>query len=124
MARRASIGLTRGLWHDHERYLDSYWRDIQGVWRHGDWAVRDEDGFWFVLGRSDDTLKIAGKRTGPSEIEAAAIGVTDPIKGEAVGCVVVMAPDLPRTRNMKVMRRRVIGRHVLARKSGSSGRAA
>ena len=149
--RSASIGLTRGLWHDDERYLDSYWRDIPGVWRHGDWAVRDQDGFWFVLGRSDDTLKIAGKRTGPSEIEAlltatglaieaAAIGVKDAIKGEAVGCVVVMAPgvpfdtsaretlanaviaglgypykpafvvaapDLPKTRNMKVMRRLV-----------------
>ena len=149
--RRASIGLTRSLWHDDERYLDSYWREIPGVWRHGDWAVQDADGFWFVLGRSDDTLKIAGKRTGPSEIEAlltatglvieaTAIGVKDAIKGEAVGCVVVMAPgvpldaqaratlmnavtaglgypykpafvvgvpDLPKTRNMKVMRRLV-----------------
>jgi acetyl-CoA synthetase len=149
--RRASIGLTRSLWHDDERYLDSYWRNIPGVWRQGDWAVKDEDGFWFLLGRSDDTLKIAGKRTGPSEVEmlltatgkvteAAAIGVKDAIKGESVGCVVVMAPkqdldeptkaelvnavisglgypykpafviavpDLPKTRNMKVMRRLV-----------------
>jgi len=149
--RRPSIGQTRGLWRDDERYLESYWRAIPGVWRHGDWAMRDEDGFWFILGRSDDTLKIAGKRTGPSEVEAlltstgkvteaAAIGVKDPIKGESVGCVVVMVPnqrldeptraelieavvsglgypykpafliavtDLPRTRNMKVMRRLV-----------------
>jgi len=149
--RHASIGQTRGLWKDNERYLESYWREIPGMWRHGDWAVKDEDGFWYILGRSDDTLKIAGKRTGPAEIEAllsatgkvvesAAIGVKDAIKGESVGCVVVMAPgvafdaaakgelenavisglgypfkpsfivamgDLPKTRNMKVMRRLV-----------------
>ena len=149
--RRPSIGQTRSLWKDDARYLDSYWRDIPGVWRHGDWASRDEDGFWYIHGRSDDTLKIAGKRTGPSEVEAlltatglvaeaAAIGVKDAIKGESVGCVVVMAPghvfdtaaearlveaivaglgypykpafvvavaDLPKTRNMKVMRRLV-----------------
>jgi acetyl-CoA synthetase len=147
--RRPSIGLSRGLWNDRERYLDSYWRDIPGVWRQGDWAYQDEDGFYYVLGRSDDTLKIAGKRTGPSEIEslltatgkvaeAAVIGIPDPLKGEAVACVVVVAPgvpddaetkdelsnavvaglgqpyrpqliltvgDLPKTRNMKVMRR-------------------
>ncbi|MBS0243249.1 MAG: AMP-binding protein, partial [Proteobacteria bacterium] len=103
--RRPSIGQTRGLWHDNERYLDSYWREIPGVWRHGDWAMRDDDGYWYILGRSDDTLKIAGKRTGPSEIEAlltatgkvaeaAAIGVKDALKGEAVGCIVVPRHDV------------------------------
>ncbi|MEX0583203.1 MAG: AMP-binding protein, partial [Sneathiella sp.] len=99
--RKPSIGLSRGLWKDNERFLDSYWRDIPGCWRQGDWAIQDEEGFWFVLGRSDDTLKIAGKRTGPSEIEAlltatgkvreaAAIGIPDEIKGESVACVVVL----------------------------------
>ena len=147
--RGSSPGLTRGLWHDRERYLDSYWRDIPGLWRHGDWARREADGYWFILGRSDDTLKIAGKRTGPSEIETllmatgkvaecAVIGLPDETKGEAVGCIVVPMPgltwtlalreelaaavvaglgvpyrpklvmavdDLPKTRNMKIMRR-------------------
>jgi acetyl-CoA synthetase len=146
--RTPSIGLTRGLWHDRERYLQSYWSRLTNVWVHGDFASRDADGMWYVHGRSDDTLKIAGKRTGPSEIEAllmgtgllldaAAVGTPDPIKGTAVVCMcvlrpgvdandarkalsaavvaglggafkpaeVVLVPDLPRTRNMKVMRR-------------------
>lgn len=146
--RSASIGLTRGLWKDRERYLESYWSRLPNLWVHGDFASRDADGMWYVHGRSDDTLKIAGKRTGPSEIEAllmatglvqdaAAIGVPDPVKGTAVVCIcvpragietssavktlsaaviagmggafrpakVVLVDDLPRTRNMKMMRR-------------------
>ncbi|MBK9360128.1 MAG: AMP-binding protein [Rubrivivax sp.] len=146
--RTPTIGLTRGLWHDRERYLQSYWSRLPDLWVHGDFASRDADGMWYVHGRSDDTLKIAGKRTGPSEIEALlmetgllaeamAIGVPDPIKGTAIVCVcvprpgideaaaaktlsgavaaglggafrparVVFVPELPRTRNMKLMRR-------------------
>lgn len=102
--RSPSIGLTRGLWHDRERYLDSYWSRLPHLWVHGDFVSRDADGIWYVHGRSDDTLKIAGKRTGPSEIEAllmgtgllldaAAIGVPDPVKGTAVVCVCVPRPD-------------------------------
>jgi len=98
--RNHSIGLTRGLWNNPEKYLDSYWRTFPGVWVHGDWAVKDNHGMWYVLGRSDDTLKIAGKRTGPAEIEgpllatgkiteAAVIGVPDKIGGSAVVCVCV-----------------------------------
>src|SRR5690606_1088860 len=90
--RAPSIGLTRGLWHDRERYIESYWSRLPDMWVHGDFASRDADGMWYVHGRSDDTLKIAGKRTGPSEIEAllmatglisdaVAIGIPDPIKG-------------------------------------------
>jgi acetyl-CoA synthetase len=101
--RQHSIGLTRGLWQNPERYLDSYWRTLPRLWVHGDWAARDDDGMWYVLGRSDDTLKIAGKRTGPAEIEgplmetgsiieAAVVGLPDDIKGSAVACVCVPAP--------------------------------
>ena len=97
-----SIGLTRGLWRDPERYIESYWSRIPGLWVQGDFASVDEGGTWFIHGRSDDTLKIAGKRTGPAEIEAlllatgkvaeaAAIGVPDPVKGAAVVCVCVPA---------------------------------
>ncbi|MDD2546382.1 MAG: AMP-binding protein [Burkholderiaceae bacterium] len=102
--RSPSIGLTRGLWQDRERYLQSYWSRLPNLWVHGDFVSRDADGTWYVHGRSDDTLKIAGKRTGPSEIEAllmatgllldaAAIGVLDPVKGTAVVCVCVARPD-------------------------------
>ena len=147
--RRTPIGLTQGLWRDDKRYIDSYWSTWPGVWHHGDFAMRDGDGYYYLLGRSDDTLKIAGKRTGPSEIEAlllasgrikeaAVIGVPDPIKGTAIVCVcvlrdesvprdevadelsatvmrglgtpfrpkdIVFTTDLPKTRNMKIMRR-------------------
>jgi acetyl-CoA synthetase len=95
--------MTRGIWGDDERYLDTYWRRWPGVWVHGDWALRDEDGFWFLRGRSDDTLNVAGKRIGPAEVESvlvghptvaesAAIGVPDAVKGEQVWCVVVRVP--------------------------------
>ncbi|HEY5578158.1 MAG TPA: AMP-binding protein, partial [Acidimicrobiia bacterium] len=88
-------GMTRGFWDDPDRYLEAYWNRFQDVWVHGDWASIDDDGFWYLHGRSDDTLNIAGKRIGPAEIEsaavghpnvvmAAAIGVPDPVKGEQV----------------------------------------
>jgi acetyl-CoA synthetase len=88
-------GMTRGFWKDPERYIETYWSRIPDVWVHGDWARVDDDGFWYIEGRSDDTLKIAGKRVGPAEVEsaavanasvgeAAAIGVPDELKGEAI----------------------------------------
>jgi acetyl-CoA synthetase len=100
--RVPSIGLTRGLWQDPERYLESYWNTLPGLWVHGDWASRDADGMWYIHGRSDDTIKLAGKRTGPAEIEsrlmatgrvaeAAACGIADPVKGQAVALAVVPA---------------------------------
>ncbi len=95
-----SIGLTRGLWNAPERYLEAYWEKVPGMWIHGDFASVDVAGHWFIHGRSDDTIKIAGKRTGPAEVEgvllatgkvgdAAVIGIPDPIKGSAVVCVCV-----------------------------------
>ena len=94
-------GVTRGFWRDHGRYLDTYWTRIPSVWVHGDWARIDEDGFWYILGRSDDTIKVAGKRVGPAEVEsaavshpavaeAAAIGVPDELKGESVVVFVLL----------------------------------
>ena len=103
--REACIGTTRGLWRDLERYMESYWTKIPGMWVQGDWASRDADGCWTIHGRSDDTIKIrAGKRTGPAEIEAlllatglvsdvAAVAVPDPIKGSAIICAVVPASE-------------------------------
>lgn len=92
---------TRGLWRDDERYLEAYWRRFPGVWAHGDWALVDDDGCWFLFGRSDDTLNVAGKRVGPSELEAALLrhpdvveagvaGLPDPLKGEAPWCFCVL----------------------------------
>lgn len=91
------IGMTRGFWNDPdgERYRQTYWSQHPGIWTHGDFAAVDEDGLWYILGRSDDTIKVAGKRLGPSEVEAivnlhpavresVAVGIPDEMKGEAV----------------------------------------
>src|SRR5438477_1796316 len=94
-------GMTQGFWKDPARYEETYWSRWNDVWVHGDWAYVDDDGFWFLQGRSDDTLKIAGKRLGPAEVEsvlvghaavaeAAAIGVPHEVKGEAIVCFVVL----------------------------------
>lgn len=142
-------GMTKGFWNDPERYLNTYWSKNPGVWIHGDWAMQDSESHWTIHGRSDDTLKIAGKRVGPAEVEsaavehpavkeAAAIGVPHEVKGETSVIFVVLrpghqssdilageiaklvterlgkalkpekvlfVPDLPKTRNAKVMRR-------------------
>ena len=101
VVRQPWIGMTRGFWQDAERYMQTYWSRFPNVWVHGDWAAIDQDGLWYIVGRSDDTIKVAGKRVGPAEIEsvlvdhpavseAAAIGVADPLKGEAVVCFCVL----------------------------------
>ncbi len=102
--RQPWIGMTRGFWGDRERYLDAYWKRIPGLWVHGDFAAIDKDGLWYILGRSDDTIKIAGKRLGPAEvesilnahasvIESAAIGVPHPIKDQEVVAFCVLKPE-------------------------------
>ena len=85
VCRRPWPGVTRGVWRDPERYLETYWRRFPGIWTHGDWASVDADGYWFLHGRSDDTLNIAGKRIGPAELESAAIGSGIVAEAAAVG---------------------------------------
>lgn len=99
-------GMTRGLYNDPERYLETYWSRWPDVWVHGDWASVDDDGDWFLHGRSDDTIKVAGKRLGPAEVEsvvvghpavveAAAVGIPDEVKGEGLWVYAVLAPGIP-----------------------------
>jgi acetyl-CoA synthetase len=103
VCKRPWPGMTRGVWGDPERYLETYWRRFPGVWTHGDWASVDEDGYWYLHGRSDDTLNIAGKRIGPAELEsaavahpavaeAAAVGVPHEVKGEVAWIFCVPKP--------------------------------
>jgi acetyl-CoA synthetase len=93
--------MTRGIWGDPGRYLATYWSRWPDIWVHGDWASIDDDGDWFLHGRSDDTLNVAGKRLGPAEVESilaehgavaesAAIGVPDSLKGEVIHCFAVL----------------------------------
>lgn len=95
VCRQPWPSMTRGVWKDEERYLEAYWSTFPGMWRHGDYALVDSDGQWYIRGRSDDVMNVAGKRLAPAEVEAiltahpavseaAAVGVPDPKKGETV----------------------------------------
>lgn len=104
VCKKPAPSMTKGFWNDKERYLETYFSKWPDIWFHGDWAIVDEDGFWFLQGRADDTIKVSGRRTGPAEIEAAllrhpacaeaaAIGVPHEIKGEGIVCFVVLKGD-------------------------------
>jgi acetyl-CoA synthetase len=96
--------MTRGIWGDPDRYLETYWSRWPGYWYHGDWASVDEDGCWFLHGRADESMNVAGRKVGPAEVEdaliehpavsdAAVIGVPDELKGEAIVAFVVAKPS-------------------------------
>ncbi len=103
VCRKPAPSMTRGLWKDSERYLETYWSRFPGMWFHGDWASVDEDGHWFLHGRADESMKVAGRKMGPAEIEeallqhagvaeAAVVGVPDEVKGEAIVGYAVAKP--------------------------------
>ncbi|HEY0196782.1 MAG TPA: acetate--CoA ligase, partial [Methanobacterium sp.] len=93
--------MFRTLYEDEGRYIETYWKDIPGVYKAGDMARKDEDGYFWIQGRSDDVLKIAGHRIGTSEVEsafvshpavveAAVIGKDDPIKGQVIKAFLIL----------------------------------
>jgi acetyl-CoA synthetase len=93
--------MFRTLYEDDERYKEVYWNQIPGVYKAGDLARKDKDGYFWIQGRSDDVLKIAGHRVGTSEVEsafvshpavveAAVIGKSDPIKGQVIKAFVIL----------------------------------
>jgi acetyl-CoA synthetase len=95
--------MTRGLWKDPDRYMETYWSKYDDVWFHGDWALVDE-GLWYLHGRVDDVIKVSGHRiasaeiesvltTHPSVAEAVAVGVPHEVKGEAIVVYVVLKND-------------------------------
>jgi acetyl-CoA synthetase len=119
VCKRPWPAMTRGLYRDDERYLETYFGRWPDVWVHGDWASVDEDGSFFLYGRSDDTIKIAGKRLGPAEVEsaltthpsvveAAAIGVPDELKGEAVWAFVVLGKGVAPTEELRAVLTKVV----------------
>ncbi len=99
------IGMTRGFWKNPERYENTYWSRWKDIWVHGDFAAIDSDGLWYILGRSDDIIKVAGKRFGPAEAEsvlvshpavaeAATIGVPHKIKLNELVVFCVLNPGV------------------------------
>jgi acetyl-CoA synthetase len=104
VCRQPWPSMTRGVWKDEARYLEAYWTTYPGIWHHGDFALV-EDGQWFILGRSDDVMNVAGKRLAPAEVEsvlithpavveAAAVGVPDSTKGETIWAFWVPRPGV------------------------------
>ena len=104
--------MTKGFWNDPQRYIETYWSRWPKIWYHADWGLVDNEGFWFVLGRADDTIKVSGRRVGPAEVEsallehpsvseAAAIGVPDEVKGEEIVCFVVPKPKVEPSENLR-----------------------
>ena len=103
VANSSAPSMTKSLWSGDERYLTEYWSRFDDTWDHGDWAQKDEDGFWFLHGRSDDVLNVAGRKVGPAEVEgalidhesvnaAAAVGAEDDTTGTAIVTYVQLEP--------------------------------
>lgn len=101
VVRNTWPGMTHAFWGNPDRYLATYWERWENTWVHGDLASVDADGYWHIRGRSDDTIKVAGRRVGPAEIEsalvadpqiseAAVIGVPDPDKGSVIVAFVTL----------------------------------
>lgn len=93
--------MFRTLYEDEERFINVYWKDFPGLYKAGDMARKDEDGYFWIQGRSDDVLKIAGHRIGTAEVEsafvshpavaeAAVIGKSDPIKGQVIKAFLIL----------------------------------
>lgn len=120
VCKKPAPSMTKGFLKDPDRYIETYFSKFPGVWYHGDWAKVDPDGAFFLFGRSDDTVKVAGKRVGPGEVEsvlvehakvaeAAVIGVPHEIKGDALVCFVVLNPNVPESPELEKELRYMVG---------------
>ena len=101
-------GMLLGLWKDAEKYKDVYWSKFESLYYPGDFAIKDSDGYLWLLGRSDDVLKVAGHRIGSAELESsivshpdvaesAACGIPDDIKGESIIAFVILKENTSTT---------------------------
>ncbi|WP_336136877.1 AMP-binding protein [Natronomonas amylolytica] len=122
VARDSCPSMTKSLWQGDDRYLHEYWSSFEDppMWDHGDWAQKDEDGFWYLHGRADDALNVAGRKVGPAEIEgalieheavnqAAAVGVPDDTTGTAVVTYVVLEPGYEESDDLREELRAKVG---------------
>ncbi|MFB6164920.1 MAG: AMP-binding protein [Haloarculaceae archaeon] len=123
VARDSCPSMTKSLWSGDERYLEEYWSSFEDMWDHGDWAQVDADGFWFLHGRADDALNVAGRKVGPGEVEgaaidhdavnqAAAVGVPDDTTGTAVVLYVIVDTGVEETDALREEIRDVVGEEL------------
>ncbi|MFW6376859.1 MAG: AMP-binding protein [archaeon] len=123
VARDSCPSMTKSLWSGDERYLREYWSSWDGLWDHGDWAQVDADGLWFLHGRADDALNVAGRKVGPAEVEgaliehpavnaAAAVGADDDTTGTAVVAYVILDPDAEESEVLRDELREQVGEEL------------
>jgi acetyl-CoA synthetase len=125
VARDSNPSMTKSLWSGDERYLEEYWSSFEDppMWDHGDWAQRDEDGFWFLHGRADDALNVAGRKVGPAEVEgalidheavnqAAAVGAPDDTTGTAVVAYVILDEGVEESDDLREELREQVGEEL------------
>lgn len=123
VCKKPGPSMTKGFLKSPDRYIETYFSKFPGVWYHGDWAKVDDDGSWFLYGRSDDTIKVAGKRVGPGEVEsvlvehagiaeAAVIGVPHEMKGEALVCFVRTMPGIETSDALKNELKALVGERL------------
>ena len=123
VAKSSAPSMTKSLWSGEDRYLAEYWGRFDEMWDHGDWAQKDEDGFWFLHGRSDDVLNVAGRKVGPAEVEgalidheavnaAAVIGASDETTGMAVVAYVILEPAFDESEDLRSELREHVGEEL------------
>jgi acetyl-CoA synthetase len=123
VARDSCPSMTKSLWSGDDRYLKEYWSSWEDLWDHGDWAQKDEDGFWYLHGRADDALNVAGRKVGPAEVEgaamehdavnqAAAVGVPDDTTGTAVVLYVVLEAGEAESEDLRGAIRDTVGEEL------------
>ena len=109
--RKPWPGMLRGIWGDKARYKQTYWSEFKGMYFAGDGARRDKDGYFWIVGRIDDVLNVAGHRLGTSEVEsalvshpsvaeAAVVGKPDELKGQAVVCFVTVKSGITTNKDL------------------------
>jgi acetyl-CoA synthetase len=123
VARDSCPSMTKSLWSGDERYLDEYWSTWDDLWDHGDWAQVDADGLWFLHGRADDALNVAGRKVGPAEVEgaliehpavnaAAAVGAEDDTTGTAVVAYAILEPGAEESEALRDELREQVGEEL------------
>jgi acetyl-CoA synthetase len=120
VANSSAPSMSKSLWSGDDRYLAEYWSRFEDTWDHGDWAQKDADGFWFLHGRSDDVLNVAGRKVGPAEVEgalidhdavnaAAAVGAEDETTGTAIVSYVQLEPGYEEADSLRATLREHVG---------------
>ncbi|RLI88708.1 MAG: acetyl-coenzyme A synthetase, partial [Candidatus Altiarchaeales archaeon] len=115
--------MLRTLYKDPERYVNQYWSTFPGVYLTGDVARKDEDGYFWLQGREDDVLNVAGHRIGSAEVEsalvshpkvaeAAVVGKPDPIRGEIIAALVILRSDVNPSPDLKDELRNHVGEEI------------